>query len=58
MISVEVGADLGVNTTGALALLADAKVVAMHAVHVGRGTSKVRDIAFEIVHLRYFLYLF
>ena len=51
VVGVQVGAYLGVYAAGALAVFAGLVVAAVHAVHVGRGTAEVAEIALEVVHL-------
>ena len=58
MVGVEVGANLRMDTTGTLALLAGIEILAMHAVHIGRGSSQIGEITFEIRHLYHLLHLF
>ena len=50
MVGVEVGADAGVDAAGAAALLTEADVSPVHAVHVGRGASEVGEVALEVGH--------
>ena len=51
VICVEVLAHAWMNAGRAFALVADVKVLAMHGVHVGRRTSKVAQITFEVGQL-------
>ena len=48
---VEVGTDLGMDAGGALAVLAGLEIAPVHAVHIGRRTSEVAEVAFEPGHL-------
>ena len=58
MVGVEVGTDLRMDAAGALATFAGIEVSAVHAVHVGRGSAEVAEIALEIGHLDDLLHLF
>ena len=51
MVGVEVFADVGMDAGGAFALVAEVEVLAVHGVHVGRGTTQVAEVAFEIGEL-------
>ena len=51
MVGVQVRTNLRIDARGTLALLAGIEVAPMHAVHVGRRTAKVAEIAFESIHL-------
>lgn len=48
---VEVWTDLGMDAGGALAVLAGLEIAPVHAVHIGRRTSEVAEVAFEPGHL-------
>lgn len=50
-VGVEVGAYLGMDARRTRTLFASLMVAPMHAVHVGRGSAKVAQIALEIGHL-------
>ena len=50
VVGVEVGTDLRMDATGPPALLAVALVASAHAVHIGRGTAEVGEVAFEVGH--------
>ena len=41
VVGVEIGADLGMDARGALALVAEVEVLAVHGVHVGRWAAEV-----------------
>ena len=58
VVGIEVGAYLRMDTAGALALLAGIEVATVHTVHVGRRTSEIAEIAFEVRHLDNLLHLF
>ena len=49
-IRVEVGTDLWVDARRPLAVLTGFLVASAHAIHVGRRTAEIRDIAFKTVH--------
>ena len=49
-IRVEVGTDLWIDARRSLAVLARFLVASAHAIHVGRRTAEIRDIAFKTVH--------
>ena len=51
MVGVQVGAYLGVDARGALALAAFVRVIALHGIHIGTRSSKVGEIALEVGHL-------
>ena len=50
VVGVEVGAHLGMDAGGTCAALAAVEVLAPHAVHVGRGSAEVAEVAFEVGH--------
>ena len=58
MVGVEVWADLRMNTTGTLAFLTSIEIFTVHAIHIGRGSTKVGKVAFEVWHLYHLPYLF
>ena len=58
VVGIEVRTNLRVHARWALAHLARLLVLAMHAVHVGRRTAQVAQIALEIRHFYDFLHLF
>ena len=58
MIGVEVRTYLGMDTTGSATLLTGIEVTSVHAVHIGRRTAKVGEIALEVGHLNNLLHLF
>lgn len=49
-IRVKVGTDLWVDARRPLAVLTGFLVAPTHAIHVGRRTTEIRDIAFEAIH--------
>ena len=58
MVGIQVRAYLRVDARRALAALAEGLVFSVHAVHVGRRSSQVTQVAFEVRHFRdgfYFL---
>lgn len=58
MVGIQVRAYLRVDARRALAALAEGLVFSVHAVHVGRRSTQVTQVAFEIRHFRdgfYFL---
>ena len=57
VVGVEVGTDLGMYAAGSLAPFAGGVVAAVHAVHVGRGSAEVAEVAFEVGHLDDLLHL-
>ena len=57
VVAVHVRTDCRVDARRALALAADAQILAMHSVHVGRRTAEVGQIAFEVGHLNNLLHL-
>ena len=58
MTGVEVRADLRMDAAGTSALLTGILVAPVHAVHVGRGSAEVGEVAFEVGHLDDLLHLF
>ena len=58
VVGVKVRTYLRMDATGSLALLASLDVAPFHAVHVGRGSTEVGEIATEIGHLGDLLHLF
>ena len=53
VVGVEVTAGGGMEARGATAALAEGAVAAAHAVHVGRGSAEVAEVALEVGHLRH-----
>ena len=51
VIGVEILADVGVDAGGTFALVAKVEVLAMHGIHIGRGTSEVTEVSFEVREL-------
>ena len=51
VVCVEILADFRMNARGTLALVAKVEVLAVHGVHVGRGSAEVTQIALEIGQL-------
>ena len=58
VVGVEVLADAGLQASGSGTFLTESLVLSLHAVHIGRWTSQVADVAFEVLHLGHFLHLF
>ena len=48
MTGVEIGTNLWVDATGTFAFLASIQVASVHAVHVGRRSAEVGEVAFEV----------
>ena len=57
MVGIQVGTYLRINTTGTLAFLTGLEITSVHAVHVGRRTTQIAEIALESVHLHDLLHL-
>ena len=57
VIGIEVLADGGLEAGWSGAFLAEAFILAFHAVHVGRRTTQVADVALEVLHLGDLLHL-
>lgn len=53
-IGVKVGTDAGVYARGPFAFRAEHMVLAAHTVHIGRRTTEVAEIPFEIVEFHHF----
>ena len=51
VVGVEVLANLRMDARGTFALVAKVEVLAVHGVHVGGGSTKVAEVAFEIRQL-------
>ena len=51
VVGVEVGTDGGMDARGAPAALTCLEVAAAHAVHIGRGSAEVGEVAFEVGQL-------
>ena len=58
VVGVEVRTYLRMDAAGALTAFAGVDIASVHAVHVGRRTAEVAEIAFEIRHLDDLLHLF
>ena len=58
MVGVEVFANGGLQAGRTGAFLTEVFVLALHAVHIGRRTAQVADIALEILHFGHFFHLF
>ena len=58
VVGVQIGAYLRMNARGALAPLAGFQVLAMHAVHVGRRSAQVAQVALEVGQLAHFVHFF
>ena len=58
VVGVEVRTDLGMYAAGAATLLTSVEVAAMHAIHIGRRTAEVGEVALEVGHLHHLLHLF
>ena len=56
VVGIEVLAHCGLQASRSGAFLAEAFVLAVHPVHVGRRTAKVTDVAFEVFHLNDFFH--
>ena len=56
MVGVEIRAYLRMDATGTTAFLAGIEVAPVHAVHIGRGSSEVGEVALEVGHLDDLLY--
>ncbi len=57
VIGVEVGTDGRVNTRRAFAFRTYRQVLSPHGIHVGRGSSHIAQVAFEVVHAGNLSYL-
>ena len=57
VVGVEIFADGGLQTGGAGAFLAEVFILALHAVHVGRGAAQIADVTLEVLHLGYLFHL-
>ena len=51
VVGVEVLANLRMDARGTFALVAKIEVLAMHGIHVGRGSTEVAEVALEIRQL-------
>ena len=58
MVGIEVRTDLRMDAAGTSALLTGLEIAPMHAVHVGRGSTEVGEVTFEVGHLHDLLHLF
>ena len=58
MVSIQVGAYLRVYARWSFAAFAGIGVAPMHAIHVGRRSSKVAQVTFEIRHINDLLHFF
>ena len=58
MVGIKVRTDLRMDATGPAALLAGIEVAAVHAVHIGRWSTEVREVSLEVGHLDHLLHLF
>ena len=58
VVGVQIRTDLRMDAGRTLAFLTGKEVATMHAVHVGRRTAQIAEVAFEVVHLGYLSYLF
>ena len=53
VVRIEVRTYLRMDTAGTLAFLTSLDVTSFHAVHIGRRSSEVREVPFEVGHLHY-----
>ena len=51
VVGVEVLAYVGMDAGGTFALVTQVEVLAVHGVHVGRGTTEVTEVTFEVGQL-------
>ena len=58
VVGVQIRTDLRMDAGRTLAFLTGKEVTTMHAVHVGRRTAQIAEVAFEVIHLGYLSYLF
>ena len=57
VVSIEVWAYLGIDARRTLADCTSLRIASLHAIHIGRRTTQVRQIALEVGHLYHLLHL-